>query len=55
MKIKDVTEKRLKSFLQKAYISFYLRPKIVWRWIRNKQFLFIKDGVKAAINYLEGR
>lgn len=55
MKIKDVTEKHLKSFLQKSYISFYLRPKIVWRWIRNKQFLFIKDGVKAAINYLEGR
>ncbi|MGQ9461264.1 MAG: B12-binding domain-containing radical SAM protein [Candidatus Bathyarchaeaceae archaeon] len=55
MKIKDVTEKRLKSFLQKSYISFYLRPKIVWKWIRNKQFLFIKDGLKAAINYLEGR
>ena len=55
MKIKGITEKQLRSFFQKAYISFYLRPKFVWRWIRNKQFLFIKDGVKAVINYLEGR
>ena len=55
MKIKGITEKQLKSFLRKAYISFYLRPKIIWRWIRNRQFTFVKNGVRAVINYLRGR
>jgi radical SAM superfamily enzyme YgiQ (UPF0313 family) len=54
MQVKDIDEKQLKSLLQKAYISFYLRPKIVWNWLRNKQFAFIKTGIKAVINYLEG-
>jgi radical SAM superfamily enzyme YgiQ (UPF0313 family) len=55
MKIKDLTEKQLKSFLQKAYISLYLRPKTVWSWIKNRQFTFIKSGIKTVINYLKGR
>jgi len=55
MKIKGVTARQLKSLLQKAYISFYLRPKIVFKWIRNRQFIFIKNGVKTVINYLGGR
>lgn len=54
MQVKDMNEKQLKSFLQKAYLSFYLRPKIVWDWLRNSQFAFIKTGIKATINYLEG-
>ncbi len=55
MKIRDITEKQLKSFLQKTYISLYLRPKTVWSWIKNRQFTFIKSGIKAVINYLKGR
>jgi len=55
MKLENVTEKQLKSLLRKAYISFYLRPKVIWRWIKNKQFAFIKNGIKTVIDYLEGR
>jgi len=55
MRIKGVTARQLKSLLQKAYISFYLRPKIVFKWIRNRQFIFIKNGAKTVINYLGGR
>lgn len=55
MKIRNVTEEQLVSFLQKTYINFYLRPKIVWRWIKNRQFTFIKSGIEAVMNYLKGR
>jgi len=55
MKIKGVTEKQLKSLFQEAYISFYLRPKNVWRWIRNKQFIYIRNGIKLVIDYLKSR
>jgi len=55
MKIKGVTEKQLKALFQKAYITFYLRPSIVLKWIRNKQFTFIKSAAKAVIGYLKGR
>ena len=51
MKI-NITAKQLKSLLQKAFISFYLRPKIIWKWIKNKQFQYILNAFKAAINYL---
>jgi radical SAM superfamily enzyme YgiQ (UPF0313 family) len=54
MQIKGVNEKQLKSLLQKAYLSFYLRPKIVWDWLKNKQFIFIKSALKTVVNYLEG-
>jgi len=55
LKLKNLTEKQLKSLLQKAYISFYLRPKVIWRWMKNGQFIFIKDAIKTVINYLGGR
>jgi len=31
-----------------------IEPKIVRNWLRNKQFIFIKTGMKAVVNYLEG-
>jgi radical SAM superfamily enzyme YgiQ (UPF0313 family) len=55
VKIEGISEKEVKALFQKAYITFYLRPKIVMKWLRNKQFSFIKTGIKAAINYLRGR
>ncbi len=55
IKIKGVSEKQLKVFFRKAYISFYLRPRIVLKWLKNKQFSFIKSGMKAVINYFGGR
>jgi len=55
VKIEGATEKEIKTLFQKAYITFYLRPRIVMEWLKNKQFSFIKSGIKALINYLEGR
>lgn len=55
MKIEEMSEKHLKALFQRAYISFYLRPRITLEWLKNKQFTFIRTGVKALINYLKGR
>jgi radical SAM superfamily enzyme YgiQ (UPF0313 family) len=55
IKIEGVSEREIKALFQKAYITFYLRPRIIMRWLKNKQFSFIKSGIKAAINYLGGR
>lgn len=55
IKIKGVSEKQIKALLKKAYISFYLRPRIILKWLKNKQFAFIKSGMKVVINNLRGR
>ena len=55
IKIDGAPEKQLKTLFQKAYINFYLRPRMVLKWVKNKQFTFIKSGINAAITYLEGR
>jgi radical SAM superfamily enzyme YgiQ (UPF0313 family) len=55
VKIEGASEKEIKALFQKAYITFYLRPRIVMEWLKNKQFSFMKSGIKAVINYLEGR
>jgi radical SAM superfamily enzyme YgiQ (UPF0313 family) len=55
VKIEGASEKEIKALFQKSYITFYLRPRIVMEWLKNKQFSFMKSGIKAVINYLEGR
>jgi radical SAM superfamily enzyme YgiQ (UPF0313 family) len=55
VKIEGVSEKEIKALFQKAYITFYLRPRIVMEWLRNKQFSLMKSGIKAVANYLGGR
>jgi radical SAM superfamily enzyme YgiQ (UPF0313 family) len=55
IKIKEVSEKEIKALFQKAYIAFYLRPRIIIEWLKNKQFSFIKSGIKVVISYLRGR
>ncbi|PUA34297.1 MAG: B12-binding domain-containing radical SAM protein [Candidatus Terraquivivens tikiterensis] len=55
LKIEGVSEKEVKALFQKAYITFYLRPKMALRWLKNKQFGFIKSGIKAVISYLKRR
>jgi radical SAM superfamily enzyme YgiQ (UPF0313 family) len=55
VKIEGASEKEIKTLFQKSYITFYLRPRIVMEWLKNKQFSFMKSGIKAVINYLEGR
>jgi radical SAM superfamily enzyme YgiQ (UPF0313 family) len=52
IKIEGASEKEIKALFQKAYITFYLRPRIVMEWLKNKQFSFMKSGIKAVINYL---
>jgi radical SAM superfamily enzyme YgiQ (UPF0313 family) len=36
VKIEGISEKEIKALFQKAYITFYLRPQIVMRWLKNK-------------------
>jgi len=55
VKIAGASEREVKALFQKAYITFYLRPKIVMGWLKNKQFSFMKSGIRALMNYLEGR
>jgi len=55
IKIGDVSEKQLNMLFRKAYINFYLRPKIVLKWLKNKQFTFIKSGIKVVVHYLRER
>ena len=50
MKIKGIAQKQLKSYLRKAYLHFYLRPKFIWEWIKNKQFIFLKNSIKTLLN-----
>jgi len=65
MKIKNITAKQLKSLLQKAYINFYLRPKTIWKWIKQATPIYTKrlqgsnklswrkPQTKGYINFLE--
>jgi len=55
IKLKDVTEEQLKRLFRKAYLSFYLKPKKVWEWIRNRQFVLLKNAINLAIDYLRGK
>ncbi|MEM3566843.1 MAG: radical SAM protein [Candidatus Bathyarchaeia archaeon] len=53
MKLKNLTIKQLQSLFEKAYLTFYLRPKMLWRWIKQKQFHIIKSAIKTATNYVK--
>jgi anaerobic magnesium-protoporphyrin IX monomethyl ester cyclase len=52
IRIEGLSEEDVKALFRRAYISFYLRPGIVLEWLKNKQFGFMKSGMKAVINYL---
>ncbi len=52
MKLKNITPGQLRSLLEKAYLTFYMRPKIFWRFIKQKQFHIIKRTIKTVIKYL---
>jgi radical SAM superfamily enzyme YgiQ (UPF0313 family) len=55
LKIDGVSTREVKALFQKAYITFYVRPRIVMEWLKNRQFNFIKSGIRAVINYMGGR
>ncbi len=51
MKIPAFTAEQLAKFLQKAYLSFYLSPKVIWNQIKRRQFKIIIKEITSAINY----
>jgi len=55
IKLKDVTEEQLRRLFRKAYLSFYLKPKKIWEWIRNRQFVLLKNAINLALDYLRGK
>jgi radical SAM superfamily enzyme YgiQ (UPF0313 family) len=54
MRNENVSQKELSRFIQKAYLSFYLRPQVIMKWIINKEFPLIMAARKGAIDYLRG-
>ena len=52
MKLENLTIKQLQSLFRKAYLTFYIRPKMLWRWIKQKQFHIIKSTIKTATDYV---
>jgi radical SAM superfamily enzyme YgiQ (UPF0313 family) len=55
IKIEGVSSSKLKSLLQRAYLTFYLTPKNIYNWLKNRQFTFIKSALKALTNYIQNR
>lgn len=53
MRLKNLTPKQLRSLLEKAYLIFYMRPKMFWRFVKQKQFYIIKRTIKVVIKYLK--
>ena len=53
IKIEGVSGSKLKSLLQRAYLTFYLTPKNIYNWLKNRQLTFIKSALKALTNYLK--
>lgn len=51
VKLRDVSEEELKNLFRRAYLSFYLRPKIIWRWLKERHFSLIGRVMKGVINY----
>jgi radical SAM superfamily enzyme YgiQ (UPF0313 family) len=52
VKIEGVSSSKLKSLLQRAYLTFYLTPKNIYNWLKNRQRTFIKSALKTLTNYL---
>ena len=52
IKIESLSSSKLKSLLQRAYLTFYLTPKNIYNWLKNRQLTFIKSALQALINYL---
>ena len=53
MQIEGLSPSNIKSLIQKAYLSFYLTPRNIYNWLKNKQFTLIKSAIKAITNHLK--
>lgn len=55
MKIRGLAEKQLKSLMYKAYISFYLRPNVFIREIRNRRGHVLRGVLKTIMSYVKDK
>lgn len=55
MQVPGLIGEKLSRWLERAYLSFYLRPRFIWQEIKRKNFFFLKKAIKAAIYYINGR
>ncbi|RZN40385.1 MAG: radical SAM protein [Methanophagales archaeon ANME-1-THS] len=51
MKIPGFGAEQLATFLRRAYLSFYLSPKVIWNQLKRRQFKFVLKEITSAINY----
>jgi len=54
MRHRDLPPDKLNTFIRRAYVSFYLRPRILMRWFARGQLTLIRRAVRGAIGYLRG-
>ena len=52
IKLPGITVKELKRWLEKAYLSFYLRPNFIIRSFGKNSLFFMKRIIEAVINYV---
>jgi len=54
MKTPGIASKKLRRWLIKIYLSFYLRPRFITEQIKKRDLFIVKKALKAALNYLKG-
>lgn len=54
IRLDNIPPSRLNVFIQRAYMSFYMRPHIIMKWLARGQLTLIRKAVKGAIDYLSG-
>ena len=55
LKHPTITPRKLKRYINWAYVSFYLRPKYIAEEIHDRNFYFVPRAFKAFIEHLAGR
>ena len=51
MNIPGISAEQLRKLLNRAYISFYLRPRYVLSELLNRRFFIIKKAISGALDY----
>ena len=54
MKTPGIASKKLRRWLIKIYLSFYLRPRFIIEQMKKRDLFIVKKALKAALNYLKG-
>jgi len=53
MKTPGIMSKKLRRWLIRVYLSFYLRPRFIMKQIKKRDLFIVKKAFKAALNYLK--